>query len=405
MKTCCSHISSSCGSPRLVRGSIIAALLLGACQPGEVPDGRADRVVLTSNDVHVVPTPDVLARIVDVVPGGDGSIWVLNSVEPFFVVLGPDGQADRAFGRRGGGPDEFDDPITLVHGSSGQVWTFDNLRRAIRPLSDDQALDRSVPPNLQLVSFENAGMGMVATAPWVESQGTDFLIAGRRAAAPPTGGLGIWHADLYRVGMDSAGVSLERSVPVPDLLSDPEGRYPGATILVPYPLWTVCGDGSLGLYDPVANTIRRFMSDGSEQPSIDLPEARNESATFDRVFGMVYRLFSDLRPGGQAPDSLQMRSVLQQQFDQAEGAFADVFPEYADLRCTEDGTLWLQPFTVTNGRFARSSEWMRIGRNGSRSHVSLPEAFTVHSIEDDRIWGAVVDSLGVPTVAWLAVGG
>ena len=120
---------------------------------------------------------------------------------------------------------------------------------------------------------------------------------------------------------------------------------------------------------------------------------------------MVYRLFSDLRPGGQAPDSLQMRSALQQQFDQAEGAFADVFPEYADLRCTAGGRAWLQPFTVTDGRFEQSTEWIRFDRDGSRTEVSLPDAFTVHSIEDDRIWGAVTDSLGVPAAAWVRVEG
>ena len=44
---------------------LLAALLLGACQPGADLGDEPGRVVVTLDDVHVVPTPDVLARIVD----------------------------------------------------------------------------------------------------------------------------------------------------------------------------------------------------------------------------------------------------------------------------------------------------------------------------------------------------
>lgn len=392
---------------RSVGQSILAALLLSACQPGADPGDQPDRVVVTLDEVHAVPTPDVLARIVDVEPAGDGRVWVLNSVEPLFLALGADGQVERSFGRRGEGPREFGDPLELVLGSDGEVWTFDLLRNALRPISDDQLSDLVLPsesfPPWQLVSFQNAGMGMLPVSPWVQSQGRDFLVARKRPSSPPSGALGIWHADIVRLGLDSTGVSLEPAIAVPDLLTDPAERYPGATILLPYPIWAMCGDGVLGLYDPLANTLRRFAPDGREEPARALSEERRESVTFERVFGMVYRLFAERRPGGQAPDSIQMRNVLQEQFTQRESGFAEVFPEYADLRCTDDGTFWLQPYHVANGRFGRSSEWIRLNRDGSRSEISLPEAFTVHRIEGDRIWGVVIDSLGVPAVAWLDI--
>ena len=116
----------------------------------------------------------------------------------------------------------------------------------------------------------------------------------------PSGGLGIWHADILRLGLDSAGVSVEPAIAVTDLLADPAERYPGATTLVPFPIWTVCGDGVLGLYDPLANTLRRFTPDGREEPATALGEERRESVTFDHLFGMVYRLFAEQRPGGQS---------------------------------------------------------------------------------------------------------
>lgn len=383
--------------------SMLTVFFLSGCQSAADSGDRSGPTVVTLEDVNLVPTPDMLARIVDVEPAGDGRIWVLNALEPFFVVIGTDGQVERSFGRRGGGPGEFDDPIALVRGPSGRMWTFDNLRKAFRPVAGDQERDLALPTEWQVVSFENAGMGMVATAPWVQSQDGDFLIARRRPSAPASGGLGIWHADIYRVGMDAEGVSLEVALAVPDVLADPGERYPGATILVPYPLWTVCSDGAFGLYDPLENALRRFAPNGREEPAIALSEERRESVTFDRVFGMVYRLFAERRPGGQAPDSMQMRSVLQAQFAQREGGFAEVFPEYADLRCTDEGTFWLQPYRVADGRFERSPEWTRLSRDGSCSRLLLPETFTLHRIDGDRIWGTVMDSLGVPAIAWVDI--
>lgn len=379
---------------------LVLAFALGACQPDEQPLGEPSRIDVTIDDLQVMPTPEEVARVVDVQPAGDGRVWLLNALEPFFFVLGPEGAVERRFGARGGGPEEFDDPIGLVRGPSGQVWTFDNLRKAFRPLSDTQQPSRALPTDWLTVSFGNAGMGMVATAPWLESHGEDFLIARKRPSAPPSGALGIWHADVFRVGQGGGGVTLEPALAVPELLGDPGERYPGAVVLMPFPLWTVCGDGTVGLYDPLSNSIRRFASDGGERASLALEEARNETVTFDRVFGMVYRTFSELRPGGQAPDSLQMRGALQQQFTQAEAAFADVFPEYADLKCTDDGTFWIQPYTVTDGRFARSTEWTRFSPDASRTTISFPDAFTVHRIEGDRVWGVVSNELGVPSVAW-----
>ena len=127
--------------------------------------------------------------------------------------------------------------------------------------------------------------------------------------------------------------------------------------------------------------------------------------SFDRFFGMVYRGFQEQAPAGQLPDSVQMRGMLQEQFRQAQGAIAKVFPEYADLRCTEEGTFWLQPFDIASGRFGHGPEWIRFDDNGSATAVSFPDGFIVHRIDDDRVWGAMIDSMGVPSVAWVRVEG
>lgn len=382
----------------------LVALPLVGCGPSADAGNASTEVSFTPGDVHVLPVPDVVARIVDVEPATEGRVWVLNSVDPFFIVLGPEGEALRTFGTRGEGPAEFSDPAGLFRGPTGETWTFDVLRNALRPVSDEQAEDMVLPsaslPPWQLISFGNAGLGMLMTAPWIQSHRGAFLLARQRPSAPQSGALGYWHADILTLEVDSAGVALTPSIAVADLLDEPAGRYPNARILLPYPLWTVCSDGTYGLYDPLANALRRFGSDHAEASPVPLREEREVPMSFNRLFGMVYRSFMEQRTGGQAPDSLQMRSVLEDQFRQSEREFADVFPEYADLRCAEDGSFWLRTFSVDGGAFGRGGEWTRI-TDGVSSTINLPEGFTLHRIDGDRIWGATVDALGVPSVAWI----
>ena len=108
---------------------------------------------------------------------------------------------------------------------------------------------------------------------------------------------------------------------------------------------------------------------------------------------------------GQLPDTAAMARQFEQMYRQWEGQSASIFPEYADLRCTPDGTLWLQPFDVTNGPLGRGPGWQRISRDGSRSLVTFPEEFTPMRFEADRIWGAVRDSLGATSAAWIRMDG
>lgn len=173
---------------------------------------------------------------------------------------------------------------------------------------------------------------------------------------------------------------------------------------LPYPIWTLCDDGGLRLYDPLANAVRRFNRDGVEHEAFPLPPERRIAITFDRVFGMFYRQYRDQgSPSEAAADSVQMRAGLEAQFPQLAESSADVFPEVADLRCTGRGTLWLQPFDPAGAGLGRGTKWWRIEPDGSRRTYRLPEAFTAFRFTEDRIWGTMTDSLGVPTLAWIPV--
>lgn len=363
-------------------------------------------MTVSSEDVHVVGTSETIVRIADIEPGADGRVWVLNSIEPFFVLLAPDGRVEREFGRSGGGPAEFGAPLALVRGPDpGDVWTYDLLRHALIRLSREERRDLQLPRDSlsppRLVSF--AGAGLFPAPPWLEAAAGGFLFGRVRAgSAEPFSGKGLWSADIVLIRPDSPAPALEVHTAVADLLGDAESRYRGATKFLPFPLWTVCADGTVALYDPLENELRRIAPGGRRLTSVALPQERRVGITFDRLFGIAYGQAQEER-SGQLPDSTDLRRQFERMYSEWEGRSANVFPEYADLRCTPDGTLWLQPFDVASVRLGRGPEWYRISVDGSRIAVTLPEDFRPLRFEADRIWGTVRDELGVSSVAWIGV--
>lgn len=382
-----------------------SALLLAACDAS--PRDGERHVELLSEAIHTVGTSEAIARITDLQPAADGRVWLLNSVEvePFFVALGPDGRVEREFGRSGGGPAEFGAPVALVRGPDGEVWAYDLLRHSLIRISTEERRDLPLPRDSlsppQLIGFK--GAGIFPAPPWLKGTSGGFLFARLRpGSAQPFSGLAFWHADIVRVSADSSPPSLELYTPVADLLDDPGSRFPGATRILPYPLWAVCGDGTVALYDPLENELRGITANGPDVRPVALPEERRVELTFDRLFGMAARDYRD-KATGQMPDSAVLARQFEQMYSQWEGESANVFPEYADLRCNQAGTLWLQPFDVDTGPLGRGPNWHRFSRDGSRVLVTFPEEFTPLRFDADRIWGTLRDSVGVTSAAWIGV--
>jgi hypothetical protein len=387
-------------SPAIVL--FIVAVLLGCAPAG----GVERRVSVASDEVQVVGTSEVLARVTDVQPAGDGRVWLLNSIEPFFVVLDPDGHVEREFGRHGGGPAEFGAPLALVlDPGSGDVWTYDLLRHAFIELSTESLRTLRLPPDslapTQLVSF--AGAGAFPARPWLAAASDGLLLARvRTGSAPPFSGLGLWNADIVLVRTDSPTPVIEVHTPVADLVGGPAARYPRATKILPYPLWAVCADGVVALYDPLANEVRRIAANGRVLTSVALPPERRVALTFDRMFGIAYRQLHE-EASGPLPDSVDLRRQFAEMFSEWEAESARVFPEYADLHCAGDGTLWIQPFDVVAGRLGRGPDWYRLSETGRRTRVTLPEAFRPYRFEPDRIRGTFQDASGIHYAAWIGV--
>ena len=387
-------------------GALAALPLLVACATDTPARDANTPVVVAQGQVHVLAAPGVLARVLDLEVASDGRIWILNSVEPFFVVVAPDGRMERAFGATGDGPEEYGFPVGLVRGpTSGEVWTYDVPRHALRRVGPDAGPDLRLPsdslPPSSLVSFQGAGFR--PANPWLAPAAGGILLARGRPSTEPWTGLRLWKADVRLIRTDGVAPLVLPRQAVADLLGDPAKRWPGATLFLPYPVWAVCRDGGLALYDPLRNALRRFTPGGDEHQPIVLPDERRVALTFDRFFGMFDRQYHEEVPASQRVDSAQMRASFKAQFSQLTAMSADVFPEYADLRCVGDGTLWIELFDTGSPGLGRGPEWWRYRSDGSRTVFRLPDGFTAFRFREGRVWGARVDSLGVPSVAWIDV--
>ena len=173
--------------------------------------------------------------------------------------------------------------------------------------------------------------------------------------------------------------------------------------MLPYPVWTVCGNGTVGLYDPLSNTLRRFTKEGEELGAFGLPDERQVEITVERVFEMFYRQLEANVSSAQLPAKAEMRSLTEEQNEELVRTSASVYPEYADLRCTSDGTLWIRPFDVTAVRLGQGSDWIRLSADGSQTRFALPRTFRTFRIERDRIWGTLQDTLGIESIVWVGL--
>lgn len=211
--------------------AVAPLFLLGGCDAGSAVSDRTTEIAVSQGAIHTLPTPDVVARVVDLQPAQDGRIWVLNSVDPYFVVLSPDGQVEREFGSRGGGPQEFGAPWALVPGSGrSDVWTYDVRRSALIRISGDELRELTLSPDSfpasSLISFKGAGINQAP--PWVERGNNGFLMARSRSPLRETA-LQAWSADIHLLREEGPGSGPSIYSPIADLIGDPASKYGAAT--------------------------------------------------------------------------------------------------------------------------------------------------------------------------------
>lgn len=416
----------SAGAPSLGAAAAFLLLALTACSGDGSPragsgsgsgTGPGGAYLLSADDLQVVGSSEALTLVRDLEVASDGTIWVLDEHPPFFVGFREDGEVVAEVGRRGEGPREFVQPVGLLApkgeapGIQG-IWTFDRQRHALVRVSRLQEPDAanmaevegtSIPLSREAVrpaSLLSRTGGIPGVYPWMTALGGSAFMA--HSGDATARGSGYWKARVVEIPLES-GEAMERWK-MEDLLPAPEARYPGVTEFLPVPLWAICPDGGGWLYDPARHGVRSLQT--PEGPEQALPPARQVAFTLDRLVDMLLPMIVEEVPSSERPPDEVLRGELAGEIEPMIDQFARVFPEYYQMHCAPDGTLWLQHFDWEDGYAGAGWSWERLRAGGADPEVRtvrFPEGFRVFRIHSDRAWGIVLDELGVPSVAWIGL--
>jgi hypothetical protein len=396
------------------RASLLAVLALLCCEGLEESiGGRAQTsITLSHSDVHIFGTSEAIAEVKDLEVLQDGSVWVLNSLEPFFIGFSPDGSPSAIHGTLGGGPEEFGMPSAFVDRTiHGDAWVLDSRRHALFKISEpdsariEVSLRRdSLPPGSLLTGLDmmdnvvrTARMGSEVLLPrTTRPAGSDFL--GFRMAM-----LG---ADM--LALDPSTGSVRKVVSLAEILGDlaaglelSEGGLP-----LWFRLWAVCGDDQLRVHDRIRNEIRSFNPLGVEVEAIPLPPIAFSEVTSLQFAKAIFPLRQAEMAGNvwenmSTADSARLMNEMVQGVRGTPEQLAQYLPRYVDFRCSDDGTMWLQPFDVDTGALAGGPLWLRITASGITEEVRFPDRFDPFRFTSERVWGVQRDELDVASIAWI----
>ena len=406
---------------RRSRGNVgrVAILLSGpawlACGDSapDAPDPES-LLDLSVSAIEVLGTSDSLAVVRDLEVLGDGSVWVLNSQEPYFMGFSPDGGSLGAHGRAGRGPDEFAMPSGFVTGGlEGEAWVLDLVRHALirisRPDADWEEFllaSPSLPPGTV-----RTGMSMLSSSVRTARLGREIIVP--RSTVTMEGGvmqfrLGLLRADLVAVDPESGGT--RTLVALGEALEDPSADFIQSDGGFPlwYRLWAVCGENLVRVHDRVRNQLRGFDGSGAEVDPVDLPPVPFTEVTPRQFAAAVFALrqaevTGDVATRLSEADSLRLLDQMSQRVQGAPHELASYLPRYVDLRCSEDGTMWLQPLDLDLGGLSGGPLWLRIAPDGTARGVRLPDRFDALRFTTSRIWGVSRDEFDRPAVASIAL--
>ena len=392
----------------------IAAVLSGAaflagCD-GALDGDPGAPVELSASVIEVLGSSESLAVVRDLEVLPDGSVWVFNSVEPYFIGFDPDGESLGAHGRAGGGPEEFPMPSAFLAGGwEGEAWVFDLRRHAMirisRPDADWAEISlrsASLPPgsirggmNLLSSAVRTAGLGGEIIVPRVGPPGEAGMLGLR---------LSLLRADLVAVDPEAAGT--RTLVTLGNVLDDPSGDFMPSEGGFPqwYRLWASCGENLVRVYDRVRNQLRGFDGSGAEVGPIDLPAVPFTEVSPRQFAGAVFELrqaelTGDVRGRLGEEDRLRVLNEMTQRISGSPQELASYLPRYVDFRCSADGTMWLHPFDPDAGGLNGGPRWLQVSPDGVVREVRLPDRFDALRFSGSRIWGIYRDELDVPSVA------
>lgn len=383
----------------------VSLLPVGALRAQETND------TLVLSSTLTVPDSVPLTFVKQLVPGADGSVFLLDARTNGVLAFDSDGAFRRRFGRRGEGPGELLSPWRLGLLGQDTLWVADSRLRRIN------LYDASTGANLGAlgpVTVGTVGAGrrllrpfailadhsVVAASPGAEEELTNLLAfpgMGRQNDGRESFPLSAldFQDRLLAVPVPAGGGGLQMRNPFShsDMLAiDPSGTH---VIIVrrPHP------NGSRAFF-----TIERRNLLERSQDSIDVPylprqiEARDLRAWAESL-GAVQRMvemgvFSSRAAGVAAVlGALEKPEYYPPVLNRGAGIVEE------GVLIDSGGATWLGFADISR----RTNEWTIVSSDGHVSRASVPLRARLLAVQGDRVWAEVRDGFGVPTVQVLRV--
>jgi hypothetical protein len=327
------------------------------------------------------PGPAMFGHIADLAVHPDGRIVVLDAQAQEIRVFGPDGAHLRTFGRKGGGPGEYQGANGVVFGPDGLLRVPDAENARMSFVDPDSGFVRSHP--YQPLMFGRTWAGIVDS---VGQAWSPHYLMGEEEGDPGA---------MAFVGYDTAGVAvdtLNRPREVPHPLDDHPGRWSVfsegrlvASVAVPDYAWeqhvltrdldvwsTTDGDPSYRLirWTPGPGDTTLVIETGRPLPPVDAEAADSVIARYERQLGT----------------SLDRSKI------------PDHAPAIRAFFMDDDGRLWVQVRTPDDSLQTFDAYDANGAYLGTLVTDLALQATPAPVIRGDRLWGVVRDELDVPFV-------
>ena len=391
---------------------LVALVILLATGGLAAQEGR-DTLVVASRWAASADAP--LTRIAQLIPGDDGSVFLLDALAEGVLAFGPDGAFRGQIGRQGEGPGELLAPWRIGLLGPDTLWVVDaqqprvNLYdaesgaslRDFGPATWLDAMGDGARPN-PFAMLAGHGVVMVSWLPRdTLAELRTLRLPDRDAAAPVAGGFREVLDVRERLAVASVpdlggGLQMRNPFSHSDMIAiGPRGRRV-AIIRRPRP------DGSSAFFTVEHRDVLEDTADTIRVPYTPHPIPPREIRAWAEDLEAVERMVQlDVFPSRTSVVEALLESInAPDHYPPVDNRGSGIVDEGVLL--DPGGGIWLQAYDPSG----RANEWIVISGEGGDAEVSrvgAPEGVRLLAVRGDRVWAEARDAFGVPTVQVLRV--
>lgn len=367
---------------------------LAACE-GAVSESATELVTTEYTIIRSVSFESIGTDARDVVPGRNGSFWVLTDHEPFLTELDAAGRVLRRFGTRGRGPSDLLAPWSLViDRSDSTIWTFDAGRHALLDVESLGKTPISIP--LRVASgpirddIRRVSHGDIANVMKIKEGIVAQAFPGELSI-----GRHLLHVSIVKYATDGT-----RERAIMDFRATPPDTtgIASARVLVPVPLWIGCGEAAMFLYDGYSGAIEQLALDGSRRTIGHVTPVAVRSTDEDYRRYMIGQLRDEY---GSAKSETEVLELANQLVKQERARVSPILPAVSRLRCGPRGGVLIQRFNLAHHNVGYSRDWLLlVPPESSPRSLRLPAGFDPRLAIGDTLVGLLQDESGAVALAF-----